>query len=78
MRIIDVAIKYGYNSADSFSCAFHFMHGILPSEARSANTQLKAYPRNRLWSWPISEDLSEASEAVHQYVPVSVHCHEIG
>lgn len=45
LRIIDVAIKYGYNSADSFSRAFHTLHGILPSEARSENTQLKAYPR---------------------------------
>jgi AraC family transcriptional regulator len=44
-RIIDVAIKYGYSSADSFSRAFHSMHGILPSEARNGNTQLKAYPR---------------------------------
>ncbi|MFZ7131233.1 MAG: AraC family transcriptional regulator [Eubacteriales bacterium] len=45
LRIIDVAVKYGYDSADSFSRAFHYMHGILPSEARSENTQLKAYPR---------------------------------
>ena len=45
LRIIDVAVKYGYNSADSFSRAFHSMHGILPSEARSENTQLKAYLR---------------------------------
>ncbi|MDD4688913.1 MAG: AraC family transcriptional regulator [Eubacteriales bacterium] len=45
LRIIDVAVKYVYNSADSFSRAFHSMHGILPSEARSSNIQLKAYPR---------------------------------
>lgn len=45
LRIIDVAIKYGYNSADSFSRAFHSLHGLLPSEARSEHTQLKAYPR---------------------------------
>jgi AraC family transcriptional regulator len=45
LRIIDVAMKYGYSSADSFSRAFHSMHGILPSEARSNNIQLKAYPR---------------------------------
>lgn len=44
-RIVDVAIKYGYDSADSFSRAFHTMHGILPSEARSEKTKLKAYPR---------------------------------
>lgn len=45
MKIIDVAVKYGYDSADSFSRAFHSMHNILPSEARSENAQLKAYPR---------------------------------
>ena len=45
LRIIDVAVKYGYNSADSFSRSFHSMHGILPSEARSENAQLKAYSR---------------------------------
>ncbi len=45
LRIIDVAVKYGYGSADSFSRAFHSMHGILPSEARNENIQLKAYPR---------------------------------
>jgi AraC family transcriptional regulator len=45
LKIIDVAVKYSYNSADSFSRAFHSMHGILPSEARSENTQLKAYPQ---------------------------------
>ena len=45
MRIIDVAVKYGYDSADSFSRAFQSMHGILPSEARSSNIQLKAYPK---------------------------------
>ncbi len=44
-RIIDIAVKYGYNSADSFSRAFQSMHGVLPSEARSENTKLKAYPR---------------------------------
>lgn len=45
LRIIDVAVKYGYNSADSFTRAFHSMHGILPSEARGEDIQLKAYPR---------------------------------
>ena len=45
LRIIDIAIKYGYRSADSFARAFHSMHGILPSEVRSENTQIKAYPK---------------------------------
>lgn len=45
IRVIDVAVKYGYRSADSFSRAFYSMYGILPSEARSENIQLKAYLR---------------------------------
>ena len=45
LKIIDVAVKYGYTSADSFSRAFQSVHGILPSEARREHTQLKAYPR---------------------------------
>ncbi|PFR19688.1 AraC family transcriptional regulator [Bacillus cereus] len=42
-KIIDVAIKYGYNSPDSFSRAFQNLHGITPSEARNSSHSLKAY-----------------------------------
>ncbi|MGI5838382.1 MAG: AraC family transcriptional regulator [bacterium] len=45
LRIIDIAVKYGYDAADSFSRAFHSVHDILPSEARNEDTHLKAYPR---------------------------------
>ena len=45
LRIIDIAVKYRYESADSFSRAFHSMHGVLPSEARDEEQQVKAYPR---------------------------------
>ncbi|TFJ89530.1 AraC family transcriptional regulator, partial [Lentibacillus salicampi] len=44
-RIIDIAIKYGYNSPDSFTRAFHSLHGITPSEARNNGHTIKAYPR---------------------------------
>ncbi|MCM0647847.1 AraC family transcriptional regulator [Clostridium swellfunianum] len=44
-RIIDVAIKYGYESSDAFSRAFQKLHGIKPSEARNKGVQLKAFPR---------------------------------
>ncbi|MGE7873288.1 AraC family transcriptional regulator [Bacillus paramycoides] len=43
VKVIDVAIKYGYNSPDSFSRAFQNLHGITPSEARSTSRSLKAY-----------------------------------
>lgn len=44
-KIIDIALKYGYNSPDSFSRAFMAMHGILPSKVREKGISLKAYPR---------------------------------
>ena len=43
-KVIDVAIKYGYNSPDSFTRAFQQLHGVTPSEARNNGQQLKAYP----------------------------------
>lgn len=45
IRIIDVAIKYGYNSPDSFTRAFQNLHGVTPSEARNNGQKLKAYPQ---------------------------------
>ncbi|MDR7073448.1 AraC family transcriptional regulator [Fictibacillus barbaricus] len=45
IRVIDVAIKYGYNSPDSFTKAFQSLHGITPSEARRNGHSLKAFPR---------------------------------
>ncbi|NHW34286.1 AraC family transcriptional regulator [Paenibacillus aceris] len=45
IKIIDVAVKYGYNSPDSFTRAFQIMHGITPTEARETGQTLKAYPR---------------------------------
>jgi AraC family transcriptional regulator len=45
LRIIDVAVKYGYISPDSFTRAFQSLHGVTPSEARNNGQSLKAYPR---------------------------------
>ncbi|MPW27218.1 helix-turn-helix domain-containing protein [Alkalibaculum sp. M08DMB] len=45
VRIIDIAVKYGYSSADSFTRAFQNLHGITPTEARENGKSLKAYPR---------------------------------
>lgn len=43
--VIDTALKYGYNSPDSFSRAFTSLHGVTPTEARDAGRPLKAFPR---------------------------------
>ena len=44
-KIIDIALRYGYNSPDSFTKAFKALHGIAPSQARISGVKLKAYPR---------------------------------
>jgi len=43
-KVIDVAIKFGYSSADSFARAFQNLHGITPTDARNAMKTLKAFP----------------------------------
>lgn len=45
IKIIDVALKYGYESPVSFTRAFQALHGIVPSLARQGGVVLKAYPR---------------------------------
>lgn len=44
-RVLDLAIKYGYGSADAFSRAFQAVHGVSPSQARSSKVALKVFPR---------------------------------
>ena len=41
--VIDTAIKYGYDSPDSFAKAFYRFHGVTPSMARKNLTMLKAF-----------------------------------
>lgn len=44
-KIIDIALKYGYESSDAFCVAFKRMHGVIPTMARQPDTKLKSYPR---------------------------------
>ena len=43
VRVIDVAVKYGYDSQDSFSRAFTKFHGITPSAAKEKGAKLKTF-----------------------------------
>ena len=44
-KVIDVALKYGYDSPESFSRAFTRFHGIAPSYAKRHGSQLKSFSR---------------------------------
>ncbi len=47
-RVIDVALKYGYESHDSFTRAFTKFHGVSPSAARERGAGLKAFAPLRI------------------------------
>jgi AraC family transcriptional regulator len=44
-RVLDVALKYGYNSPTAFTRAFLSVHGTAPSTVREKGTPLKSFPR---------------------------------
>lgn len=44
-KVIDAALKYGYDSPESFSRAFTKFHGVTPTEARSNRARLKSFSR---------------------------------
>lgn len=43
-RVIDVSLKYGYDSPTAFNRAFKSVHGIAPSQVKEKGTIIKAYP----------------------------------
>lgn len=48
IKVIDAAVKYGYDSPDSFARAFTKFHGISPSAAKERGASLKAFAPLRI------------------------------
>ncbi|MDQ0150267.1 GyrI-like domain-containing protein [Eubacterium multiforme] len=44
VKVLDVALKYGYTSPTAFNRAFQSVHGISPVVAKSQGCMLRAYP----------------------------------
>lgn len=44
-KIIDIALKYGYDSPESFGRAFSRFHGITPSQAKTDGAKLKSFSK---------------------------------
>ena len=59
-KVIDIALKYGYDSPTAFNRAFQSIHGVAPSAARQAGARLKAYQ-------PISFKITIRGEAEMNY-----------
>ena len=41
-KVMDIAMKYGYDSPDSFAKAFQRFHGVAPSQAREPGVKLRS------------------------------------
>lgn len=44
-KVIDVALKYGYENPDSFAKAFHKFHGVTPSAAKTNGQNLRSFSK---------------------------------
>lgn len=47
-KVIDAAVKYGYDSPDSFAKAFTRFHGVIPSAAKKRGAELRAFAPVRI------------------------------
>lgn len=59
-KVVDIALRYGYDSPTAFNRAFQNIHGAAPSAARQKGVVLKAYP-------PISFKITIRGEAEMNY-----------
>lgn len=60
VKVIDLSLRYGYDSPTAFNRAFQSVHGVTPSEARKHGVPLKAYQ-------PISFKITIRGEAEMNY-----------
>lgn len=42
MKVIDIALKYGYDSPDSFTRAFFRFHGVTPTAVRKDGSMIRS------------------------------------
>ncbi len=57
-KILDIAIKYNYESSQAFSRAFKSMMGFLPSEINNNKNSLKFFPKYELESEEIVDEFN--------------------
>lgn len=60
LRVIDVAVKYGYGSADAFARAFHNQHGVTPTQVKEIGVPMRTFS-------PITFRLSISGGTVMEY-----------
>ena len=44
VKVVDVAMKYGYSSPTAFARAFRSVHGVSPAGVKNSGAQIKSFP----------------------------------
>ena len=57
IKIMDLAIKYNYESSQSFSRAFYKFHGVHPSKVKNSAIYLKTFPPYNFSNITINKEL---------------------
>lgn len=66
-KIIDIAVKYGYDSPAAFSRVFHQTYGVSPSSARRDGVRLNPYPRITFTSYEMEYNIMKKQNDMDAY-----------
>ena len=66
-KIIDISVKYGYDSPAAFSRAFHQAYGVSPSSARKEGARLESYPRLTFTSYEMENKAMKKLSDMESY-----------
>jgi AraC family transcriptional regulator len=72
-KIIDIALKYGYESPTAFSRAFSQLFGVSPSSARNERVTLELYPKFNFNKLLFEESKVNAMENMEKYLTRGYH-----
>lgn len=68
IKVIDVAIKYGWSSPTAFSRSFLTFHGVKPSQIKKKKSMLKYYPKLEFEVPSIKEEMEYEIEEKQELV----------
>ena len=74
IKVIDLALKYQYESTISFSRAFKKLFGITPSECKTSNKQFKLYP---ILKFDDNDTYSELDYEIKEIDNIEIYCKKV-
>lgn len=75
--LMEIALRYGYSTLESFSRAFRKVNGVLPSDYRKQGKQTAAFTRLVLNDFGISREAAALVEAIRADTEQYVICFDV-